>query len=834
MTGPSPGGRLRALATMALPLLALGAGGALAQPVAFGGSTYVNDGLVGVARIPSNARDMFGDSMSLGSALLADPTAWRRNGDSYSGVLFGLPDRGWNTNGSVDYQARLQRFMISLTPYEGAAPLAAGPSQQHQLQLSLTQSLGLSDGNGTPTTGLDPVGTRAAGGGFPVLPIGKNGRVSLDTEGAVRGRDGSFWISDEYGPGIYRFDSQGRMLGAIRAPEALIPIRNGVEQYSSNNPPAGDPAPVPPNPVTGRQNNQGYEGLAISPDGKTLSALLQSSARQDGGDNAATRYYTRLLTYDISNPDAPRLVREVVVRLPQFTNAAGQRLVAAQSEMLQLNSTQFLMLTRDASVGWNYADPTSVHRIINIVDVSNATNIAGTAFDGRTPVAPAGVLSGSVTPAVVQPFLDINDNAQLNRFGLHNGRPNNSNALYEKWEGMALLPTLDRHRPNDFFLLISSDNDFITTDGSSQGRPYREANDVDSMILVYRVTLPTYIDPLALQSLEVTALPLARMTGESALQVGRSVLGQADARVFGLRTQTADLDPSMSRRFNAYVTGAANFDRQDSSGSGYAYGPGGTTGRAGGDPQVRVATAGADYRITPNLRAGLSFSYYDSATELLGSSKIDGKGGAISPYLTATFGASWIDAQYSYLFGDWDIKRDTMIYGLTGRGNPDGHGHLFQLSAGHNFDAGPLVLGPTGRFTYSRMTIDGYTETDAILANAVVPRQTAKQSVLNLGGQVSWPLQFEGLRVVPQLRAGYDIALSDDKRDMTIGLAERMAWAEARATGAVGTLNQTGFRGGAGVVFRRENLSLLVDYDLRTRPYGTFDHLVTISLSASF
>ncbi len=829
---PSTGWRalLLAFPTLALPLLG---GSAAAQTVSVNGSSFASQGLVGVGRVGAQARDGFGDTLSLGSSMMLDLTRWRGAGDGFTGVLYGLPDRGWNTNGTVDYQGRLQRFMISFAPYTGSAALPAGAAQQAQLGLTLNQTLGLTDGNGTPTTGLDASGVRAAANGFPNLPIGSNGRVTLDSEGLVRGRDGSFWVSDEYGPYIYRFNANGQMLGAIRPPDAFIPIRNGVENFASNNPPAGGTAPNPVNPVTGRQNNQGLEGLAIAPDGRTLTALLQSATRQDGGDAPATRYYTRMLRYDIANPAAPALREEFVVRLPQF---AGNTLVAAQSEILQLNNTQYLMLARDSGAGFSLATATSRYRVINIVDVSGATNIAGTAYDGTTPVAPKGVLAGGVTPASVTPFLDINDNTQLGRFGLRNGAPNDKNNLYEKWEGMALAPVLNRAKPNNFYLFVVSDNDFITTNGSMVGRAYAEAADVDTVVLVYEVTLPSYIDPLALQSLEVTALPLARATGETALQVGRSILGQQDSRVFGLRSLTADMAPNFEQRFNTYLTGNFNFDRQGGSGgANYAYGPGGTTGRAANDPTVSVVTVGGDYRATPNLRLGLSLSYFDAASTLLGNSRIGATGGAVSPYVTGFSGNSWFDAQYSYVFGDWDIRRDTQIYGLTGRGKPGGEGHLLQLAAGHNFPVGPVLAGPTGRISYMKQRIDGYTETDAILANAAVPRQSFDQAVLNLGGQVSWPLQYDWGRVVPQLRAGWDFGLTDDHRNLTIALAERQSMAEARVTGPVGTLNRSGFRGGAGVLLKREALSLLLDYDVRARTYyGGADHMLTVSLGAAF
>src|SRR5712691_12912599 len=85
----------------------------------------------------------------------------------------------------------------------------------------------------------------------------------------------------------------------------------------------------------------------------------------------------------------------------------------------------------------------------------------------------------------------LNDNAQLSKFGLHNGEPNDRNNLSEKWEGMALVPALDPANPRDFFLFVTNDNDFITQNGYQVGAAYRDASgaDVDTMFLVYRIML---------------------------------------------------------------------------------------------------------------------------------------------------------------------------------------------------------------------------------------------------------------------------------------------------------------------------------------------------------
>src|SRR5262249_39422559 len=210
-----------------------------------------------------------------------------------------------------------------------------------------------------------------------------------------------------------------------------------------------------------------------------------------------TRRNTRLLAYDVSH-DQPRLVGEYVVQLPVFKNAAGQTRIAAQSEFLALNDHQFLVLARDSSAGFTAAVSASAYRRVDLIDIAGATNIANTDADKvGGSVAPLGVLNPTITAVKYQSFLvDINDNAQLNRFGLRNGGANDKNDLYEKWESMAVAPVGDRNAPNDYFLFVGSDNDFITTQGFMTGFPYSDIADVDSLILVYRVTLPTYVPPV--------------------------------------------------------------------------------------------------------------------------------------------------------------------------------------------------------------------------------------------------------------------------------------------------------------------------------------------------
>jgi hypothetical protein len=450
-------------------------------------SGLFSNGLIGIGRMPADQRDKFGETTISTSGLAADLKSWRRSGNGYRGTFYMLPDRGWNVQGTTDYRPRIHKISIAFNP-------DANSSAGGAVTATLIDTIMLTDALGRRLTGLDPIGVRRGAYGFPDMPEAPNARISLDPEAIVLARDGSFFVSDEYGPYIYRFSPSGRMIAAIRPPDAFIPLRSGQQNFSSNNPGPGAKAPEPPDPEFGRQNNQGFEGMAMTPDGNTLAVILQSAARQDGGNSPATRQYTRILIYDVAVLDEPKLVREHVVPLPAFTDAQDRRRIAAQSELLALDDHHFLLLCRDSNNGYGQPGATSRYRRIELLDTTQATNIAGTDYDRSKPVAPGGKLASDVVPATLTAFIDINDNAQLTKFGLHNGEPNDRTNLSEKWEAMSLVPALDPANPNDYFLLVSNDNDFMTQNGFQAGTRYKDPSgtNIDTVFLVYRVTLPKF------------------------------------------------------------------------------------------------------------------------------------------------------------------------------------------------------------------------------------------------------------------------------------------------------------------------------------------------------
>lgn len=57
---------------------------------------------------------------------------------------------------------------------------------------------------------------------------------------------------------------------------------------------------------------------------------------------------------------------------------------------------------------------------------------------------------------------------------------------------MGLASVLDPNLPDDYFLFLANDNDFLTQDGFQVGAAYKVDGgaDVDTMFQVFQVTLP--------------------------------------------------------------------------------------------------------------------------------------------------------------------------------------------------------------------------------------------------------------------------------------------------------------------------------------------------------
>ncbi|KAI9712339.1 MAG: hypothetical protein M1820_001552 [Bogoriella megaspora] len=479
------------------------------------GNTYTYNQLAGYGFLPSDGRDKFGDTLGgIGSSATIDPKSWRKiNGSSYTGILWALPDRGWNTNGTLNYQPRVHKLKIDFTPNPRAS--VTNPSSPN-LQLTYLDSIRFTGPDGTPLTGLDPSTTGSLSyPNFPPLPRatytgdgfggpGPGGaRISGDTEGIVLAANNTFYISDEYGLYIYYFLSSGRLLSAIRPPSAIIPHRNGSDSFSADSPPLYDPdlAIIPADPDSGRANNQGFEGLTSNPEGTRLYALMQSALDQEGGLKKKNRRYARLVEWDIGCSPAEYRA-EYVVPLPLYATGGNDTQVAAQSEIHYLGGTQFLVLARDSGAGRGQESTESLYRQVDVFDIEGATDVKSGGSDAvnGSIASSKGVLKEGVTPAEYCGFLDFNVNAQLRRFGVHNGGEPDRGLLNEKWESLALVPVNGDGGDGEWFLFSFSDNDFITQNGYLNDGRFRYKDgpgySLDNQALVFQISTPNGVKPL--------------------------------------------------------------------------------------------------------------------------------------------------------------------------------------------------------------------------------------------------------------------------------------------------------------------------------------------------
>ncbi|ELC7320896.1 esterase-like activity of phytase family protein [Stenotrophomonas maltophilia] len=463
--------------------------GAPPRTLQLGGRTYVDKGLVAAGRLPAGTVDFLGDTLGSFSSLAVQPSTWKRTASGYEGVLWTLPDRGRNDPEAglfYDYAGRVERMQLRIDVTRGK------PGALGTLTMVPDKGVVLKDFNGQPFTGADP-GEHTIAQRDVVLPSPASGagagKVSLDAESLQFTADGHFYIGDEYTANVYYFDAKGRLQGVIVAPPAIRPQRDGKPAFGSLAP-----------PQSGRRNNQGVEGMGLSPDGTRLFVALQSATLQDSAQgNAAGRINTRVLVYDVTTSPTPQQpIGHYVMALPAYAHDGKGKLdrTAAQSELRALDAHRFLLLARDGNGLGKDGDDPIVYKSVLLVDVADASNLAGSNYESGTATVLADpadtVLKDGIVPARIDELLNLLDRPQLARAGLdlETKRGPHVGLLSEKWEAMDVVPALDPQHPNDVLLLIGNDNDFIARHCRMQGQPCDSPYDNDNRVLVYRLTLP--------------------------------------------------------------------------------------------------------------------------------------------------------------------------------------------------------------------------------------------------------------------------------------------------------------------------------------------------------
>jgi hypothetical protein len=384
--------------------------------------------------------DLSGLSGLLENGVAGDVLGGLGSGLAYAGgtTFLALPDRGPNAvnyNAAVDnttsYISRFQTLNISLTANGPGAPLpyTLTPSLVRTTLLSsptpLTYGTGAGLGtqfNGTPlgsgAPALNTAGTNYFTGRSDNFGTGNSGNAAngrLDPEGIRASVDGkSVFVSDEYGPYVRQFDrATGSLIKTFDLP-ANLNVSNlspvGNTEISGN--------------TSGRTANKGMEGLALTPDGKTLVGVMQAALIQDNVN--PTKNLVRIVTIDI----ATGATKEFGYKL---TTGSGV------SEIVAINDHEFLIDERD---GKGLGDGSvAVAKQLFKIDLTGATDITG--------LSGAAALGAAVNKTL---FLDLV--SALTAAGI------TADKIPSKIEGMAFGQDLIAGGVVTHTLLISNDNDF--------------------------------------------------------------------------------------------------------------------------------------------------------------------------------------------------------------------------------------------------------------------------------------------------------------------------------------------------------------------------------------
>ena len=367
------------------------------------------------AQALSDAQFVNGLALAGGALDLSTGSVFDRRIGYFSDIYFdpnrsewwGLSDRGPG-GGTLNYETRAQRFTLDIA--------ATGAISNFQVQQTI-----LFNNAGTAMNGLAPNPSSVLGNAF-------------DPEGmVVNPITGNILVSDEYGPSLYEFDRQGALVRQFTTPTNLIP-RNavGTPNFASD---AGN--------TLGKRTNRGFEGLAISPDGRYAFAMLQSATLGEGGSSGV---YNRIVKFDTNTGLS---VGQYAYKMDGSGNGRGI------SSLLALGNDRFLVLERNnlgIGVGAALTSGTNVaDKAVYQIDLSLATDVTGVTLPTTVgAVLPVGVVVAAKGAKVID--LDVDTLAAL------------GGKSPEKWEGLAIGPRLANGR---FVVLAGTDNDYSVTQNGS-------------------------------------------------------------------------------------------------------------------------------------------------------------------------------------------------------------------------------------------------------------------------------------------------------------------------------------------------------------------------------
>jgi hypothetical protein len=327
-------------------------------PISYPQKAEVNNNLV-LSTTPNGTKVMNGGYSGLTS--------------NAEGIYYVVTDRGPNIEGNLQYSKVFSN--PGYNPHIDKFKLVGD-------SLVLQSTISFKEENGKAFTGLP---NKAGEGSTGEIAIDVTGNIlahdvsGIDPEGLVIANDGTFWVSDEYGPNIFHFDQTGKLIERINS------FGNGGKQI--------------PAVFIKRRPNKSMEGIAITPDQKYLVGIMECPLYNPDSQVKNTALAVRILFYEIATGTA----KEYLYIL--------DNVIYSTSDIVAITNSTFLVIERDSTTPGK--DATNFKKVFKI-DIAKASNISepgagGKLINGKTieQSTPDEIKSAGIIAVSKEEIVDI-------------------------------------------------------------------------------------------------------------------------------------------------------------------------------------------------------------------------------------------------------------------------------------------------------------------------------------------------------------------------------------------------------------------------------------------
>jgi len=199
-------------------------------------------------------------------------------------------------------------------------------------------------------------------------------------------------------------------------------------------------------------------------------------------------------------------------------------------------------------------------------------------------------------------------------------------------------------------------------------------------------------------------------------------------------------------------------------------------------------TAGVDYRVTNNLIFGVALGHSSGSSDFTdGSGRLDSKSNLASVYGTYYRGDFYVDLMGTFGHISYDTARTTSFSidtatpdvpsncgggecSVDTTGSTSARQLAFSGNVGFSFNEGGFTWGPDIAINYTRIKVNGFTESDPNESGLALDfgEDTGESLLAKAGGHLSYAIKTSFGVILPEARAHYVHEFKNDQRALSV------------------------------------------------------------------